>query len=195
MRAVLKGEQHADVPCAGCVGCCVSSYAIALRPADKAALAVVPARHLRLTVNGGLAQMGYRDDGSCPMLEAGRCTIYANRPQTCRDYDCRIYAATGLVPDGHRPVIAERVREWRFEFASQQEASQHEALCRAARFIRTTAALLPPALKADSAAAVAVLAVKVWPLFHNAEGDGSEEPSPADQAGRVHKAARAFDAS
>ena len=38
MRAVLKGERHADVPCDGCVGCCVSSYAIPLRPADKVAL-------------------------------------------------------------------------------------------------------------------------------------------------------------
>jgi len=194
MRAVLKGEQTADVPCDGCVGCCVSFYAIALRPVDKAALSAVPDRHLRLPVDGGLAYMGYRDDGTCPMLEAGRCTIYADRPQTCRDYDCRIYAATGLLPDGHRPVIEERVLEWRFDFSTEEEMRQSEALRRAACFIREHGALFPPGIRAESAAAVAVLAVKVWPLFRNEKGGGSEEPSPEEQTRRVLEAARAFDA-
>jgi len=195
MRSVLKGERVADVPCDGCVGCCVSSYAIALRPADQVALSAVPARHLRLPVNGGLAHMGYREDGSCPMLEAGRCTIYADRPQTCRDYDCRIYAATGLLPDGQRPVILERVQEWRFEYPTELENEQREALCRAAQFIRQHAPLFPPFAKAHSAAAAAVLAVKVWPLFAHEKGDGPGDPPPAEQVRRVLEAARAFDAS
>lgn len=194
MRSVLKGRRNADVPCDGCVGCCVSSYAIALRPADKVALSAVPARHLRLPVTGGLAMMGYREDGTCPMLETGRCTIYADRPQTCRDYDCRIYAATGLMPDGQRPVIQERVREWRFEYLREEEAEQREALVRAAAFIREHAALFPPAARAQSAAAAAVLAVKAWPLFVNKKGDGPKDLSPLELTGRVLEAARAFDA-
>jgi hypothetical protein len=129
------------------------------------------------------------------MLEAGRCTIYADRPQTCRDYDCRIYAATGLLPDGGRPVIVERVREWRFADLTSEEAGQREALFQAARFIRENAALFPPAAKARSAAAVAVLAVKVWPMFAHEKGDRPEDPSPAEQVRRVLEAARAFDAS
>jgi Fe-S-cluster containining protein len=193
MQAVLKGESDADVPCDGCTGCCVSSYAIALRPDDKVALAAVPARHLRLPVNGGLALMGYRADGSCPMLEAGRCTIYADRPQTCRDYDCRIYAATGLSPDGSRPVIEERVREWRFDFTTEEEAGQHEALHRAARFIHEHGPLFPAASKVHSAVAVAVFAVKAWPLFLHEKGDGSADPSPGEMARRVLEAASAFD--
>lgn len=198
MRAVLKGEQHADVPCDGCVGCCVSSYAIPLRPTDKVALDAVPSRYLRIPVGGGLARMEYRQDGTCPMLEAGRCTIYADRPQTCRDYDCRIYAATGLLPDGDRPVIRDRVLEWRFDFHSHEEFAQHEALCRATRFIREHATLFPAAMRADSAAAAAVLALKVWPLFArgsgaNEKGDEPEDPSPPEQARRVQQAARAFD--
>jgi hypothetical protein len=164
-----------------------------LRPDDEAALTAVPARHLRLPVES-LALMSYREDGTCPMLEAGRCTIYAHRPQTCRDYDCRIYAATGLSPDGSRPVIEERVREWRFEFGSQEELGQYGALQRAAAFIRGHAVLFPPASKAHAASAAAVLAVKTWPLFANEEGDGSVEPSPAEQTRRVLQAARAFDA-
>jgi uncharacterized protein len=194
MSSVLKGERDADVPCDGCVGCCVSFYAIALRPEDAVALAAVPARHLRLPVDGRLALMGFREDGTCPMLEAGRCSIYADRPRTCRDYDCRIYAATGLLPDGRRPVIAERVREWRFEFSSKEEDEQFAALRRAARFILDHADRFPPASKANSAAAAAVLAVKSWPLFAHEEGDGSAEPSPEQQVERVLAAARAFDA-
>jgi Fe-S-cluster containining protein len=193
MRSVLKGERQADVPCDGCVGCCVSSYAIALRPGDKAALSAVPARYLRLPVDGGLALMGYREDGTCPMLDAGRCGIYADRPQTCRDYDCRIYSATGLSPDGQRPVIQERVHEWRFDIRTAEEAGQQEALRRAARFIREHAALFPAFMKVDSAAAAAVLAVKVWPVFSHEKGDDPEEPSPAEQVRRVLEAASAFD--
>jgi Fe-S-cluster containining protein len=198
MRAVLRGEQVADVPCDGCIGCCVSSYDIPLRPQDRSALAVVPASHLRLPVDGGLARMTHRDDGTCPMLEAKRCTIYADRPQTCRDYDCRIYAATELLPDGERPVIRDRVLEWRFGFDSELESRQYAALCRAARFIREHAALFPPAARAGSAAAVAVLAVKTWPLFAskdptNEEGDEPEDPSPHEQVRRVLEAARAID--
>jgi Fe-S-cluster containining protein len=204
MRAVLKGEQVADVPCDGCVGCCISSYAIALRPADKSALAAVPARYLDLPVDGGLAHMRYRADGTCPMLEANRCTIYADRPQTCRDYDCRIYAATDLLPDGERPVIRDRVLEWCFGFATEQDSAQYAALRRAARFIREHAALLPPAARAGSAVGAAVMAVKTWPLFageettgdseaSNEKGDGPEDPSPHAQVKRVLEAARAFD--
>lgn len=194
MRAVLRSQQDADVPCDGCVGCCVSSYAIALRPTDKAALAAVPAHLLRLPTGGRLALMGHREDGMCPMLEAGRCTIYRDRPQTCRDYDCRIYAATGLLPDGQRPVIEERVREWRFEFPGDEDMRQHEALRRAARFIREHAALFPAANKVHSAATAAVLAVKTWQLFRNEKGNGYKDPSPEEQVRRVLEAARAFDA-
>ena len=198
MRAVLKGEQDADVPCDGCVGCCVSSYAIPLRPADMTALAAVPDRYLRMSVNGDLARMEFREDGSCPMLDAGRCTIYAGRPQTCRDYDCRIYTATGLLPDGERPVIRERVLEWRFDSPTDEEQAQRAALQRAAAFIREHAMLFPVATRANSAAAAAVLAVKVWPLFAagataKEKGDGPEDPPPLEQVQRVLEAARAFD--
>jgi Fe-S-cluster containining protein len=200
MRRVLKGEQTADVPCGDCIGCCVSSYAIPLRPADTAALDAVPARYLRMSVEGGFARMDYRPDGSCPipdgscpMLGEGRCTIYADRPQTCRDYDCRLYAAIGLLPDGERPVIRERVREWQFEFTTTEEIAQRDAVLSAARFIREQAALFPPAARAHSAAAVAVLAVKTWPLFANKKGDRPEDLSPSEQAKRVLETARTFD--
>lgn len=189
MRAVLRGEAVADVPCAGCVGCCVSSYPIPLRPADRTALEKVPDRYLQLRPGSG-ARMLYREDGTCPMLDAGRCTIYTDRPQTCRDYDCRIYAAADLVPDGPRPVIQERVREWRFAFADAAARERADAVRRAAGFIRAHAHLFPPAARAHSATAAAVMAVKVHELFSDAAG----VVAAAERVQAVLEAARRFDA-
>lgn len=173
MRAVLRGEAVADVPCDGCVGCCVSAYPIPLRPDDRVALERVPDMNLQLpVVPGQLARMTPRADGRCPMLQADLCTIYADRPRTCRDYDCRIYAAAGLTPDGPRPVIQQRVREWRFGFAGPRERAMAEAVRRAAEFIRDHATLFPASARVHSATAVAVLAVQSWELF--AEGGPAE---------------------
>jgi len=134
MRAVLRGERDADVPCGDCVGCCVSSYPILLRLGDKLAREQVPEERLIGPARAGERWlMGYRDDGSCPFLLEHRCSIYTDRPQTCRDYDCRIYAAAGLVPDGSRPVIAARVRAWKFDYASDQDRREAQAVSQAAR--------------------------------------------------------------
>jgi hypothetical protein len=133
--------------------------------------------------------MNPREDGTCPMLEAGRCGIYAQRPQTCRDYDCRIYAAAGMVPDGERPVIRERVGEWRFEFANEAAREQAVAVRRAAAFVRQHAALFPAASRAHSASAAAVLAVKTHPLF---AADGGE-PVSARRVSEVLETANRFD--
>jgi hypothetical protein len=132
--------------------------------------------------------MGFREDGSCPFLSQRTCSIYAGRPQTCRDYDCRIYAAAGLLPDGERPVIAERVGAWEFGFSSEQDNADADAVRQAAQFIRANQALFPPAVRAGSATAAAVLAVKTYPLFR------AGIPGTAkDTVLRVMDAARAFD--
>ena len=57
--------------------------------------------------------MGYDEHGHCPMLVDGDCSIYDHRPRTCRMYDCRIFAVTGVEPA--QPEIATRVRDWQFE--------------------------------------------------------------------------------
>jgi uncharacterized protein len=194
MRAVLRGERSADVPCGECVGCCVSSYPVPLRPTDRVALERLPAEHLHLPATpGGLAWMGYRKDGTCPMLCAGNCVIYVDRPQTCRNYDCRIYAAVGLLPDGDRPVIRQRIAAWRFEFGSPEECKSAEALRQAADFIRSHSALFPAAMRAGSATAAAVLAVKTWELFLELEQDPEIGSSPEKLVQQVMDAAHAFD--
>lgn len=192
MRAVLRGEAGADVPCDGCVGCCVSSYPIPLRPTDVVALARVPDRYLQWpTGSGQSARMGFRDDGTCPMLAERQCTIYADRPRTCRDYDCRIYAAAGVLPDGERPVIQQRVAEWCFTYEDERALASAAAVRAAVAFIREHAASFPAAMRAHSATAAAVLAVKVHPLF---AGGQDARPVPA-MVDAVLEAARSFDAA
>jgi hypothetical protein len=192
MRAVLRGEAEADVPCDGCVGCCVSSYPIPLRPTDAVALARVPDRYLQWPSGSGQsARMGFREDGTCPMLSERLCTIYNDRPRTCRDYDCRIYAAAGVLPDGNRPVIQQRVAEWCFTYEDDQASASAAAVHAAADFIRAHAASFPAAMRAHSATAAAVLAIKVYPLFM----DGRDSRPVAELVDAVVEAARSFDAA
>lgn len=189
MRDVLRGKRDADVPCGSCIGCCVSSYPIPLRPEDVRARAEVPeAFLLGRTGSGDRWLMGFREDGSCPFMNERKCGIYADRPQTCRDYDCRIYAAAGLVPDGNRPVIEQRVREWVFTFETDAQRAEAAAVRRAAGFVRVNAALFPANVRAGSTTAAAVLAVKTYPLFMTAES-----APPEQRVRRLLELAREFD--
>lgn len=191
MRDVLRGEGDADVPCGECVGCCISSYPIPLRPEDVRARAEVPEEFLLGRVaTGERWMMGFREDGHCPFMHQRRCAIYEDRPRTCRDYDCRIYSAAGLLPDGNRGAIETRVREWNFTFASDSERLLAQAVRRAAQFIRDNHALFPAGLRAGSATAAAVLAVKTYTLFMTPE----LPPDAREFAQRVLAEARDFDA-
>ena len=97
MRLVLRGDGEADVPCGECTGCCTSSQFVHIEPDESDTLAHVPAA-LRFPAPGlppGHVVLGYDERGRCPMLGADGCTIYANRPRTCRTYDCRIFPGPG----------------------------------------------------------------------------------------------------
>jgi hypothetical protein len=86
-------------------------------------------------------------------------------------------------------VIQQRVAEWVFTHEDADALAHAAALRRAATFIRAHAGLFPGAVRAHSATAAAVLAVKVYPLFLPIEPQ-----VPADQMVRaVMEAARAFD--
>jgi hypothetical protein len=86
-----------------------------IEPDETDTLAHVPAE-LRFPAPGlpkGHFVLGYDQHGHCPMLIDGACSVYEHRPRTCRTYDCRIFAVTGVVPD--QPGIADRVRDWEFD--------------------------------------------------------------------------------
>jgi hypothetical protein len=167
-RAALRGEAGMDVPCGDCTGCCTSGYSIQLRPADTLALAAVPPHWLVESAGfaPGQQTLAPRSDGTCRMLEAGRCTIYAQRPQTCLDYDCRVFAAAGIDAGGaDKAVINRRVREWRFDYPSGDDRRAHDAVRAAAAFIRRAGDGAAGIRLPTSPMGIAVLALKVSEVF------------------------------
>ena len=194
MRRSLRDDGGTDVPCGDCVGCCVSAYYIPLRTGDRQALPHIPQEFV-ITVNGqpsGHTMMGYRADGSCPMLHDKLCSIYEQRPQTCRDYDCRIFAAAGIAAGGEdKSVINERVSAWRFTYGDESERQAHEAVAAAARFIQNNGAHFPGGRAPTASTGIAVLAIKSYAVFLDADLTGK---SPTDIARAIVQASGEFDA-
>jgi uncharacterized protein len=163
-----SSPQGTDVPCGTCTACCRSGYFIhvgadetrTLRRIPKALLVQAPGRPK------GHMVMGYDEHGRCPMLVDDACSIYADRPQTCRGYDCRIFPAAGVSPeeDG-QPLIAERSTQWEFETPTLRDRMQHAAVREAAVFLRTRGDVLPDGSVPHNATDLAVLAIKVHGAF------------------------------
>jgi Fe-S-cluster containining protein len=137
MLAAIAGDQDSDVPCGECTACCTSSQFVHIGPDEADTLAHIDPR-LVFPAPGlpaGHVVMGYDERGHCPMLIEGVCSIYEHRPRTCRTYDCRVFPASGIEPDD-KPLIADRVRRWEFEYANSDARSLHEAVRAAARSVR-----------------------------------------------------------
>jgi hypothetical protein len=167
-RAALRGATGSRVPCGDCTGCCTSSYSIELRPTDTAALERVPTQSLFRSQGSAPGNWTVRPnaDGTCPMLGCGKCTLYAQRPQTCLDYDCRVFAAAGIEAGGAgKAVINRRVREWRFQFASDGDRRAYAAVKAAAAFIGAARAQFPAGTVPANPLGVAALALRVYPVF------------------------------
>jgi Fe-S-cluster containining protein len=132
----IDGDQDSEVACGTCVACCASSQFVHIGPDETATLARIPRRLLfpAPLMPEGHVLLPHDARGHCPMLVGGRCSIYEDRPRTCRTYDCRVFAATGIEPDDG--LIAERAARWRFTYASDAERGRHEALRTTAVAIR-----------------------------------------------------------
>ena len=138
MVRAIRGEQSSDVACGDCNACCRASYFIEVKPADDQARQRIPATLLFDAPGApvGFQVLGYDESGCCPMLADGACSIYADRPVTCRTYDCRIFAATGIAEAaaGKADVTA-RARRWRFSYRERESEQRHRALQRGARLL------------------------------------------------------------
>jgi Fe-S-cluster containining protein len=169
--AMRPGEEATDVPCGSCRGCCRSSMFIHIGPEEVETIRRIP-KGLLFPAPGfprGHVLMGYRDRGQCPMLSDGECSIYEYRPQTCRDYDCRVFAATGLSVDEHnQPEIAHRVGEWSFSYSEEGRALQ-AALRRAVSFLQGNRARFPEGGLPGESGPVAAIAVRISKLFTTAD--------------------------
>jgi Fe-S-cluster containining protein len=189
MRRSLQGDEGMDVPCGDCVGCCVSGYSVQLRPEDHRAREQIPAE-LLVSPPGfpsGHLTVQPKPDGLCPMLHAGRCTIYHVRPQTCLDYDCRIFAAAGI--DAGKPIIDKRVREWRFSYPAETDRLEHEAVRATASFIREHRDSFNVRVP-TAPMGIAVFAIKAYAVLLD---PATKTKSPADIARAMLDAIRMFD--
>jgi Fe-S-cluster containining protein len=165
IRAVLAGEGEADVACGDCSACCITSHFVHVGPAEAQALAAIP-RDLLFPAPGlptGSVVMGYDEQGCCPMLTGGRCSIYEDRPLTCRTYDCRIFAAAGISAD--TDLITRRARRWRFDHPAAKDRDEHAAVRAAARFLLEQAECFPGGAGPAGPVRVALLSVKAYEVF------------------------------
>ena len=107
MNAALEGARDSEVPCGECTACCTSSQFVHIDPDETGTLARIPEEllfpALRLPrehfVMGYDAHVAVPDAGGRPVLH-----LPAPAPE-CRTYDCRIFAASGLAPDGAAPGL------------------------------------------------------------------------------------------
>jgi Fe-S-cluster containining protein len=185
-EATLRsGTGSADVPCGTCRGCCRSSMFIHIRPEETRTLKRIP-RALLFPAPGlpkGHVLMGYDDQGQCPMLKGGNCSIYEDRPQTCRDYDCRIFAATGVAVDREaQPEIAQRVAEWAFTYDSKESRHEHEIVKKAAAFLQANRDLFPPGSLPNYPVQLAALAVRIFRAFADLKAKPPKAASRASDA-------------
>jgi Fe-S-cluster containining protein len=173
MNAALHGTRAADVPCHGCSACCTSFQFVHIGPDETDALAHIPARLLAPALRRprGHVVLGYDERGRCPMLIGDGCSIYDHRPRTCRTYDCRVFAATGLAVDKDRPELARQSRRWRFQFPTEADWVEQEAVRAAAACIRAHADRLPLGSASRNTTRLAVLAVEIHGTFLRPDED------------------------
>jgi Fe-S-cluster containining protein len=182
----------ADMPCGSCNACCRSSYFIHIRPDDIAALDHID-QELLFPAPGlpeGHFIMGFNQQGACPMLVDDQCSIYAYRPQTCRDYDCRIFAATEIAAGGvdKQDVNTQAVR-WQFDYPDQTDELDHQAVQAAVTFLQDHAEHFAGDVLPSNPTQIALLALNIPHLFHTSKSalsDAEKVAAIADQITNSH---------
>ncbi len=163
-----RDQDAMDVPCGTCNACCRSSYFIHIKPEEKAALKAIP-NELLFPAPGlpkGHKLMGYDQEGKCPMLINDTCSIYEHRPFTCRNYDCRVFAATGIKTDEkEKAAIASQVEFWKFSLRDDDDHKNIKAVQAAAQFLKTKKSFFPKDFLPQNDTQLAILAIKVYKIF------------------------------
>jgi Fe-S-cluster containining protein len=167
-RSALINGTDVAVPCGECTACCRSSYFIHIRPDEIATLKRID-KKLLFPAPGlpkGNVVLGYDQHGHCPMLVNNACSIYAQRPHTCRAYDCRIFIAAGIAAgEDDKGLINQRIQRWQFSYPSQRDRDEHAAVQAAARFLQAHAAAFPDGVVPRNPPQLAIFAIKVYEVF------------------------------
>jgi Fe-S-cluster containining protein len=198
-RRALRIEGGTRVDCGGCSVCCSSSYFIHIRPEETRTLGRIP-KGLLAKAPGlpkGNVVLGYDQNGRCPMLTGGGCSIYARRPLTCRMYDCRVFAAAGIAAGGEdKAGITRRAGRWKFSYPTRLDRDEHAAVKAAATFIQEHAKCFPREALPGNPSQLAILAIKAYDVFLKKDGRaaGSERISTdVEVAQAIVQASRKFE--
>ena len=182
------------MPCGDCTACCRSSYFIDIGPEETGTLARIP-KELQFPAPGkpgGNVVLGFDEHGCCPMLVDAKCSIYAHRPLTCRSYDCRIFAATGIaLTEDDKALVTQHTQRWRFSYPSKRDRDQHAALKTAAMFLHEH----PECLRgeeADNSTELALRAMEIYDVFLTDHGKSSP-PTDGEVVNAVMRAKQKFD--
>lgn len=157
------------VPCGDCTACCHSSYFIHIEPDEAETLTRIP-KELLFAAPGlpkGHVLLGYDEHGRCPMFIDNKCSIYEQRPRTCRQYDCRVFPATGLSVGEEKPLIARQAQRWQFTVNTAWEYKHLAVLHAAAKFLQKYAHHFPVGFVPTNTPQQAMLAIKVYEVFRD----------------------------
>ncbi len=167
-RKALKNETGVNVKCGDCNACCRSSQFIHIKPEETGTIARIDNR-LLFPAPGlpkGNMVLGYDKNGCCPMLREGQCSIYEDRPITCRNYDCRIFAAAGIDAGGkEKKLVDQQVRRWIFKYKDKLDRRQHSAVMAAAEFLKENTTIFPAGSVSGNPGQLAILAIKCYNVF------------------------------
>jgi uncharacterized protein len=188
-RRMQITEEGVNMPCGECNVCCTSSYFIHIKPDETQTLTRIP-KGLLFTAPGfpkGCMVLGYDENGHCPMFIDNKCSIYDHRPLTCRNYDCRIFSATGLDAGDNKELISQQARRWKFDFSTEQDRNQFSAVQAAVKFIKEHAESFPAEFVPSNTTQQAVLAIKVYEVFLPS-GNVSQNIEQADMNRKIVEA-------
>ena len=123
--------------------------------------------------------LGYDENGHCPMFKDGQCSIYEYRPETCLQYDCRVYPATGIFPDDKKSQIYKKAKQWSFDLSSSNDLKAFEAVQKASNFIIKYRELFPKTFFPINAPQQAALAIRIHMEFMHIDTDEIEKTAQA----------------
>lgn len=188
-RKAIALDLGTDVECGDCAACCRSSYFIHVKPEEAKALGSEAQGVLAaaLGMPKGHKVLAYDKRGACPLLKPSGCSVYSKRPQTCRNYDCRIFAAAGIAAGGHEKAgVNARVGSWIFSYPTARDRQEHDAVRAATAFIRDHAGSFPGGRVPGDPGQLAVLALKAYGVFLTG-GSGQPEGSGHASGGRSER--------
>lgn len=199
IRLTLLNDTEAVVNCGECNACCKSSYFIHIRLGETRTLSRIP-REIVFPAPGqpqGNVLLGYNETGYCPMLIEDKCSIYEDRPLTCRTYDCRIFAAAGIMAgEEDKSQINERIRRWKFKYPSKRDLDQHSAVKLTTKFLRENSTLFPAGFVPSNPTQLALLAIKVYEVFLKYIGESGQiecKYSDSELAIKIIEATKIFE--